>query len=353
MRIFNKMLTIIIASIVMTTMFSIYSSNLTNANSQVVEGKPVSVAVLFYRFNNEPYVSLLRQNFEKIQIENKDKVKFTFYDGEDNQAIQNRSIDKLLESRDADIIFLDLVDTKNVQEIINKIKENNIPVVIFHREPLNIESVKSYNKAFYVGGNPEEAGRLEGKIIIDAWNKEKEIIDKNGDNIMQYVMLFGERDNLDAIGRTRYSLSAIHDAGINTEEIALKVCNWDENLAENTIKTIFLQQGNKIETIISNNDSMAIGAIKALQKYGYNEGDKVKTIPVVGVDAIPQAQEFIKKGYMAGSVLQDATAMVKAVYTIGMNLVYDRLPLDGTVYKVDDTGVAIRIPYKEYTDNLL
>ena len=51
---------------------------------------------------------------------------------------------------------------------------------------------------------------------------------------------------------------------------------------------------------------------------------------------------------MTDSVLQDPSAMAKALYTVGMNLVYSRNPLDGTQYKFDNTGVSIRIPYKEY-----
>ena len=38
---------------------------------------------------------------------------------------------------------------------------------------------------------------------------------------------------------------------------------------------------------------MAIGAIEALQKYGYNTGDKSRTIPIVGVDGIPEAKKLI------------------------------------------------------------
>ena len=129
----------------------------------------------------------------------------------------------------------------------------------------------------------------------------------------------------------------------------MQVCDWNQEVAKNTTKALFLQFGNKIEVIISNSDAMAIGAIEALQEIGYNNGDKTKTIPVVGVDAIPEAQELIKKGFMTGSVLQDPSAMAKALYTVGMNLVYNKNPLDGTEYKFDNTGVAIRLPYKEYT----
>lgn len=58
--------------------------------------------------------------------------------------------------------------------------------------------------------------------------------------------------------------------------------------------------------------------------------------------------KILKQGEMAGSVLQDAPAMAEACYTIGMNLVSGKKPLEGTEYKADDTGVAVRIPYKEY-----
>jgi methyl-galactoside transport system substrate-binding protein len=58
----------------------------------------------------------------------------------------------------------------------------------------------------------------------------------------------------------------------------------------------------KIEAIIANNDNMAIGAIEALQKYGYNKGDKNKTITVVGIDAILEARDLIKKVFMTGTV---------------------------------------------------
>ena len=93
---------------------------------------------------------------------------------------------------------------------------------------------------------------------------------------------------------------------------------------------------------------MAEGAIEALQVYGYNKGDETKTIPVVGVDAIPSAQELIRKGIMEGSVLQDQRLWLKLFILLGMNLVYGKKPLEGTSYKFDETGIAVRIPYQEF-----
>ncbi len=178
--------------------------------------------------------------------------------------------------------------------------------------------------------------------------RTKTVMDINGDNILQYIMLIGEADNKEAIARTQYSISTINDAGIQTNELASTVCDWERQSARDKFEQLYLYYGNKIEAVISNNDEMAIGAIEALQKYGYNLGDPSKTITVVGVDGIPAAQELIRKGEMAGTVLQDASAMAEACYLMGMNLANGRPPLEGTLYKFDDTGVSVRIPYKEF-----
>ena len=50
---------------------------------------------------------------------------------------------------------------------------------------------------------------------------------------------------------------------------------------------------------------MAIGAVEALQAYGYNKGDKSKNIIVVGIDGLPEAKDLIDKGIMTGTIIQD------------------------------------------------
>lgn len=162
-------------------------------------------------------------------------------------------------------------------------------------------------------------------------------------------MLQGKRESPAAIARTENTISAINNAGIKTEELELVNADFEQELAKNAVESLFLKYDGKIEAIISNNDAMAIGAIEALQKYGYNKGDKTKTIAVVGNDAIPPAQELIKKGFMAGTAVQDPNEMAEALYKVGMNMVFDKNPLEGTEYKFDKTGVVIKLPYREYT----
>lgn len=93
---------------------------------------------------------------------------------------------------------------------------------------------------------------------------------------------------------------------------------------------------------------MAIGAVEALQKYGYNKGGKSKTIPVVGIDGMPTAKDLIKKGFMSGTVVVEPSDLAEALYSIGMNLAYGKSPLENTKYKFDETGFRVHLKYNEF-----
>ncbi|WP_252229280.1 galactose ABC transporter substrate-binding protein [Clostridium sp. ZBS15] len=344
----KKILNISIVVFIIIIIFVNYNKNSIITNSKVELVNPAKVGVLIYKLDDE-YTSTIQKNLEEIQKENVGKVEFSFFDANGDQSKQNETIDTVLKN-EVDLLLVNLVDTseKSTQTVIDKIKEKNIPVIIFNREPISKIPVKSYEKAIVLARNPEEAGILQGKILVDLWNTNRSEIDVNKDSIMQYVMLTGERNNLDTIARTKYSIETVNKNGIKTEEIALRVSDWSRKLAEEAVTPLLYQYGNKIEAIIANNDAMAIGAIEALQKQNYNKGDETKKIIVVGVDATPEAQELIKKGFMSGTVFQDPRAEAEALYTLGMNLISGKSAIENTDYEFDDTGVTIRIPYKEY-----
>lgn len=177
----------------------------------------------------------------------------------------------------------------------SKVKLKNIPLVFFMSTIPNIDIIKTYPKAAFIFSKYKELPTLEGKIIVDAWNTDKGSIDKNGDNKLQYVMLKGRVTSSISDIRTKYAIEAINNAGIKTEELETVVTNWNRQIARDAITSLFLKYGSNMEAIITNDDTLAIGAVEALQKYGYNLGDKSKTIAVVGIDALPEVQELIKK----------------------------------------------------------
>ena len=345
MKILKKLLSLIIISILL--LHSI--KNPVYASPNITTQNPVKVGVFLNNFN-DPFISDVKKNLEDIQKENENKIQFTFFDAKSNQVIQNENINQALNEY-FDLFVINLVSAKisDIESTLNRIFQKNIPLIL-HLAP-NTEFanfIKPYGKAVIIGSDEEQSGTLQGKILVDTWNANKGTIDKNKDNIMQYVMLKGPADSLSAILRTKYSIRAINDAGIKTQQLLSATCDWNQECARITMEAAILNLYDKIEAIIANNDAMAIGAIEALQKYGFNKGDSSKYIPVVGVDALPEAQELIKQGVMTGTVVQDPRALADAIYAIGMNMVSGAYPLSGTNYKFDETGITIKLPYYEY-----
>ena len=77
-----------------------------------------------------------------------------------------------------------------------------------------------------------------------------------------------------------------------------EAADWDRAKAMDKM-TQFLSTGAECDVIIANNDDMGLGALEATRNLGMD-------IPIVSIDANPEARECIKNGEMAASVFQDA-----------------------------------------------
>jgi methyl-galactoside transport system substrate-binding protein len=314
-------------------------------SANTINTAPLRAGVLLY---NEDiyYISEIKKQLEKLENENKDEIDFIFYNAEGNQELQNKQIDELIKMK-VDAILLNIVDVHESDSVINKIKENNIPVIFFNREPLSLNGIKSYNKSLYVGTQACDAGKIKSEMIINEIKNEN-IKDKNGNGSLDYILLEGEKDNVEAQLRSECVIRFLNESGIKTNEIASEVCNWEKECAKQKIESLFDKYSDNIEVIISNNDDMAIGAVLALQEKGYNLGDPNKFISVVGIGGTEEVREMIKKGFMTGTVLQDAEEKAKVLYRIALNLAQGKEALQDTDYEFDVTGVGVRIPYNGY-----
>ena len=181
MKIFKKILIlIIITAMLTTTLIGSVQINI-GISSNVASRNPVKVGVLLFDFR-DPYMSLVRQSLENIQKVNESKVEFTFFDGKGDQAIQNDVIDSVIQN-DFELLLVNLVDVNTAAEsVIDKVKQKNIPIILFNTAPDNIVPIQSYEKAIVVATDAEQSGVLQGKILVDAWNTDKKAIDKNGLN---------------------------------------------------------------------------------------------------------------------------------------------------------------------------
>ena len=351
MKILRKIITLILVMLIIFTLTSTSQvDTFASLNIDFNNRKIVNVAVIIHSLEH-PYIIRLKESLENIEKENKNNVKFTFFDAKDNIAIQNEILDSILRTN-FDLVILNSANKKEnfVEDVINNVKPKDIPLILMYIDPEIVSNVsKLYNKVAFVAPDSKQAGIAEGTILVDLWNRNKKAIDKNGDDVLQYVLLQGETDDPQTIDRSKYVVSKINDSGIKTEQLELIHTNWSKELAKGAIDNLFLKYNVKIEAIISNNDEMAIGAIEALQKYGYNKGDKSKNIAVVGIDGLPEAKDLIDKGLMTGTVIQDQNVAAEMFYTIGMNLISNLNPTENTNYEIVNGEIIIPYLYDTYT----
>ena len=304
------------------------------------DGDLPAVGATIYKFDDN-FMSYVRRAMETAAD---GKVNLMLNDSQNDQAKQVEQVDTLI-AKGAKSLAINLVDPKAAQTIIDKAKVKDIPVIFFNKEP-DASVLKGYEKAYYVGTTSSESGVIQGELIAKAWEANKDKYDKNGDGKLQYVLLKGEPGHPDAEARTKFAVDTVKEKGIQVEELAMDTAMWDAMKATEKMDAWIAKYNENIEFVIANNDGMALGAIASLEKAGYFSGDKF--MPVVGVDAIPEALEMIEKGKMVGSILNDAKNQGAATVQLAANAAKGKDVLDGTEWKLDDAK-AVRVPYIEIT----
>ncbi|WP_386692557.1 MULTISPECIES: galactose/glucose ABC transporter substrate-binding protein MglB [unclassified Lonepinella] len=290
------------------------------------------IGVTIYKYDDN-FMALMRQEIDK-EAQNLTGIELLMNDSQNAQSIQNDQVDVLI-SKGVKALAINLVDPSAAPTIIKKAKAEDIPVVFFNKDP-GAKAIESYENAYYVGTDPKESGEIQGELIAKQW-KANSALDLNKDGKIQYVLLKGEPGHPDAEARTKYVIEKLNAQGIQTEQLFIDTGMWDAALAKDKIDA-WLSSGkaNQIEVIISNNDGMAMGALEAVKAHG-------KKLPVFGVDALPEVLQLIKKGDIAGTVLNDGVNQGKAVVQLANNLANGKPATEGTNWKLENR--VVRVPY--------
>ncbi|PAB58236.1 sugar ABC transporter substrate-binding protein [Anaeromicrobium sediminis] len=213
----------------------------------------------------------------KAEAEKAENVEVVFTDGKDDSATQLANVENLV-AQGVDAIILVIVDTDAPQPYVNLCKDAGIPLVGVNRifEGSDV----------YVGSESIDAGIVQMEKVV-------ELIGEKG-NI---GILRGMAGQEAEIKRTEGN-NQIADKYENVNVIRTDIGMWDRakgmEITEN-----WLQSGDEFAAIVSNNDEMAIGAIRALEAEG-----KLDDVVVAGVDATMDALEYVKDGKLDVTVFQ-------------------------------------------------
>ncbi|MDL2210135.1 galactose ABC transporter substrate-binding protein [Desulfovibrio sp. OttesenSCG-928-O18] len=306
-------------------------------------GKPL-IGVFLYR-DDDVYISLVSKAMREAFA---DRAEVVVHSAGADQLTQNEQIDRMI-ARNPNGLVVNLVDMQAASFVADKAKKQGIPVLFFNREP-DLDSLKAYDKMCFVGTTALDAGKMQGDIIKRLWDEHPEY-DRNRDGKFQYIMIQANSDNPEAIARTEYSVRQARERGVPMRQVGeTMMCDWDEAEAYRAVSLALASLEGTVELVISNNDTMALGAISALAERGYNRagGDPAMFIPVIGVDAIPPAVEAIRKGVMSATVKQDDKLMGGTIAALILNAVDGKDFLAGTGLRWDESGVAVRLPYSPF-----
>lgn len=275
-------------------------------------GETIRVGVALYQ-QDDTFIGTVARELEKLALQEEEsrgiKINLSIVDGRGAQAVQNEQVDRFLD-RDYDVMCVNIVDRTAAAVIIDKAQAADVPVVFFNREPV-VEDLRRWEHAYYVGLPAEEAGRLQGGMVLDAWRQQRETLDRNGDGVLQYVMLEGEPGHQDSLLRTENSIRTLTRAGVPTEKLGSDSAGWQRGQASMKMHQWIETFGEEIEVVFSNNDDMALGAIDACREAG------METLPfVVGVDATPPALEALAEGTLKGTVRNDAAGQAESIMAL-------------------------------------
>jgi D-xylose transport system substrate-binding protein len=160
---------------------------------------------------------------------------------------------------------------------------------------------------FYITFDNKKVGTLMAQTLI-------KLVPKGN-----YAIILGaETDPNSAFLRSGMTEAGIPKNG-ETSPAGIKVVfekntdNWDTTNAKNNMEAALNQNQNKIDAVLSENDSMATGVVQALQAVGLK-------IPVTGQDGDTAALNRVALGTQAVSVWKNAFALGETAGDIAMQL---------------------------------
>jgi len=273
------------------------------------------VGIHMYTFADN-FMTLYRTELEKYLVEKGfAEENIQILDGNNDQATQTSQIDGFIVDK-VDVLIVNMVTPLAADDVTDKAVEAGIPLVYINREPSAEEEQRWADNDWdvtYVGADARQSGTMQGEIIADLG---LETVDLNGNGKIDYIMIEGDPENVDAQYRTEYSVKALVDAGFEVNEIDDQVGMWDQSKGNELVSNSLAMYGDDIEVVFCNNDAMALGALQAIEGAGRTVGEDIF---LVGVDALVEALQNVIDGRFTGTVFNDHIAQADGAADAAIN----------------------------------
>ncbi|GMO17008.1 MAG: hypothetical protein Pg6A_03210 [Termitinemataceae bacterium] len=194
-------------------------------------------------------------------------------------------------------IIVEPVNVSGVIPAIEAAEKAGVPVIVFNQR------ISDGSKAHaFVGVSNETLGFMEMKSAAEAIGGSGNI-----------AILLGPLGSDGQLGRSagyEKALAEYPDIKVAFQETGNWTAEEGLKLAEN-----WLQTGQTLAAIVSQNDGMALGAVKAVEDKGLSG-----TVKVYGLDAVPDALKAVQAGRLTATVSQATERQSQKAIEVAMAL---------------------------------
>ncbi|QNU36976.1 sugar ABC transporter substrate-binding protein [Geobacillus sp. 44B] len=230
---------------------------------------------------DDKWLSYLQDGMKEYAKTQKD-VEVIYVDAMNDASKQLSQVENFIQQK-VDAIVLVPVDTVSAPEMVDKANQANIPIVVVNRIFDGVDKATAY-----VGSESIKAGIMQMEEVAKLLHGKGKIAIMNGQ--------MGHEAQIKRTEGNKQVIKKYPGMKIVLEGTA----EWDRAKGMSLMEN-WLQSGKKIDAVVCNNDEMAIGAIMALEDAG-----KLDDVIVAGVDATPDALEYVKSGKLKVTVFQNA-----------------------------------------------
>lgn len=233
---------------------------------------------------------------------------------------------KSAEEEGYNVILCSAVAAETVVEL--KASAGDIPIIFINSCPE--EKQLKEGAYIYAGSQESEAGQYQAEYILE------KMADKDEINV---VLLKGPKGHSATEGRTKGAKQTLEASGKKINYVFEDYANWEQDQAKSMFE-IFLKTGAKVDCVICNNDSMALGVIDACKEAGID----LSELLILGVDATADGCAAIQKGDMAFTVYQSALGQGEAAVKAAIKFAKGE-SLD-TLEGVTEDGKYVWVPFE-------
>lgn len=206
------------------------------------------------------------------------------FDGKQDQQNQINQIETAI-NQGYDGIIVEPISADGIVPAVKEANDANVPVITVVQQMKNQDTMA----VSYCGGDEATASQMQMQKAVDALNGKGNI-----------AIIYGPMGS-DAQLKRKAGYDKILANYPDVKVVFQETANW---VTADALKLMenWLSTGKEINAVVSQNDSMAMGALKAIEDAG-----KQDSIPVYGLDAVSDAVKAIADGRLAGTVSQNAS----------------------------------------------